>query len=65
MKIKLIHKQNIGSSGFYPVNKNATALAKFIKSDTFTSNDIKTMKALGHEVEYVPSQSFPTTTTTN
>ena len=62
MKIKLIHKQNIGSSGFYPVNKAAKALAQFIKSDTFTSDHIKTMIKLGHDIEYVPSQSFPTTT---
>ena len=65
-RIDLIIKMQKSSGkepdGYYPLNKNAKAVAKFIEKDTLTGYDVRIIRELGHDVEFVPYQNFTTTT---
>ena len=48
--------------GYYPLNKNARAIAKFVEKNTLSNYDIGIIRELGHDVEFVPYQNLTTTT---
>lgn len=68
MKIKLIHVDDlvgpeasldlILKNGYYPLNKNAKDIAKFLEKDTLSGYDVRIIRELGHNVEFVPSESL-------